>query len=213
MEYPRTPAITTSLHRRWGPRTAFARASVVALGLIGPFCLTAQTVSATTPLERGVTETAANSQVLVTFGLGWTVANSSTSTTLVMVGPQELSALFFATAEKTSVTLAEMLRVDLASRQKVAPGAKVCSPPKSEKVPGSPVVLGEGELICFSTKSQSGAGNDWLDLDTVGLANVKGGKLRLEVDAVFPASTTSATLENTLIPLVFSAKWKGLKSV
>jgi hypothetical protein len=187
----------------------FFKASTIALGIIAPLALTTQTASAT---AGPVTETATNAVVSVTFGLGWNVSTNSTSTSLVLVGPGGMSALFFTTPVSASETLPEALQTDLADRQKVAPGARVCSQPKAQKLPGSPVVVGTGEVMCFPLKSGTGTTVLYGDLLNVAFVNADGTKLKLEIDANFSESTSTAILEDDLVPVIFSAKWEQIKA-
>ena len=210
MYHPRTPALTTTSARpRRRAAALSSRALLVALAFIGPLALATQTASAT---PAAVTETATNSVVSVAFGLGWNVASSSTSTSLLLLGPDGLSALFFTSTVSGSESLSGALQSDLADRQKLAPNARVCSAPKSQKLPGSPAVLGDGELICFSLESAKGAAVSYEDLVVVALVKGNGGKLKLETDGTFPGGTSTTTVEDSLIPVVFSAKWEQLKS-
>jgi hypothetical protein len=87
----------------------------------------------------------------------------------------------------------------------------VCSPPKSEKLPGSPTVVGEGEGMCFPLKSATGTVLYGV-LVNVAMVNYNGSRLKLEVDAVFPESTSTSILEEDMVPVVFSAKWAQIKA-
>ena len=209
MHYSRTPNGTRTLPGP-GRRTTvlFSKALTIALGIIAPLALTAQTASAAT---GPVTETASNSVVSVTFGLGWDVVSSSTSTRLILDGPARINVLIFTTPVSASETLPEALQTDLANRQAADPGAVVCSQPKAAKLPGSPAVVGEGEGMCFALTSATGTVSYGV-LVNIALVNYHGSKLKLEVDAAFPESTSTATLETDLIPVVFSAKWAQLKA-
>jgi hypothetical protein len=146
----------------------------------------------------------------VTFGSGWSVSNTSTGNTLLMVGPKGLYALFSSRRVSASDGVSDIFATDLANRRKGAPDATVCKAPISQNLPGTPAVPGESEVICFSFGPQNGAAEPYEDLGTIALANASGGRLALEVDSLFPAGTSAKTIKDDLAPVVFSVEWKQL---
>jgi hypothetical protein len=187
-------------------RAAGQGIALAALALTGALS-GAQVAAAATP---PVVESASNAVVTVTFDWGWSVESTSTSNSLLLSGPDQLSILFFTAQDKSSATLQSVLASDLASRQKFTPTARVCELPKAEKVPGTPSVPGVSELMCLSVTSSSGATTEYEDLASIGLVKDHGGQLQLEVDAAFPVGTPGTTIEKLLIPVVYSARWDQL---
>jgi hypothetical protein len=195
--------------RRRKLAAALCRALPVGFGLVGLLAFTANAAPAT---SAPVTQTASTKLMSVTFGPAWSVSGESTGSSLLMVGPHGLYALFSSKYVSASESFSDVFKADLAYRRRGAPAATVCKPPESQTLPGTPAVPGRSELLCFPLTVSDGASERYEDLDTVALVEGHGRKLALEVDSLFPIGTSATTIKDDLAPVVFSVEWKQLST-
>ena len=170
----------------------------------------------TVPAGSSGGQAVANSVVSVTLISGWSKDSSSTSTSLALVGPDGLSAVFSTQQVSPSDTLSDIFDKQISNFESDSnfQDVSVCSEPQSGGVPGTPAISGGGAEICFTGSTQSGGAQLWAALVFDGLVpGSAGGNQLLVTELAFtPQSNSEAVVGQELKPVLQSARWLQVSS-
>jgi hypothetical protein len=129
---------------------------------------------------------------------------------LFVQGPSGFAAEFVNVQVASSETISQILQAQLSSAEKQYTNAQVCAQPQAGKVPGTPTVSGEAEIICFTITPQSGSAVPYAEAISDGLVPGSGAQFAVITFAYFPQSATSAEIKQQLLPVVDSVHWLQL---
>jgi hypothetical protein len=140
------------------------------------------------------------------------VDNGTTPTDLELDGPDGTAIFLLNAEESSSQTLTAQFNSQFSAIQEKFTDVSICQPESSATLPGTPSVSGGFAGICFTITSQGAAAVPYEIVIWDGLVSGSGFQELISAQAAYPKSTSSAVINQSLIPVLDSAHWLLVQS-
>lgn len=151
-----------------------------------------------------------NSVVSVNVPSGWSEDGQSTSTSLVLDGPDGVYMdLSTGQVSGSNLTISQVLQAQANNFEQNTnfSNVSVCQQPHSATVPGSPQLSGEQMNVCFTITPQNGASEQYVALEFDALLTATSSQLVVNCEIWVPGALSNAQLNQVVGPVVSTIHW------